>query len=125
MEKSPLTKLIEADFTDLSVIEYAFTCMESNMEITQKGIITSVLPIDNVGLRHQRFLIKLANGQTLMIVQNIDLAPLIPNPQVGEELIFHGEYEWNEHGGVIHWTHHDPDGEHVSGWLEYQGKRYQ
>lgn len=24
----------------------------------------------------------------------------------------------------MHWTHKDPDGKHVTGWLEYEGKRY-
>jgi len=26
---------------------------------------------------------------------------------------------------VIHWTHHDPQGKHINGWLKYQGKMYQ
>ena len=38
---------------------------------------------------------------------------------------FYGEYEWNSEGGVIHWTHKDPAGVHVDGWLEYEGIVYQ
>ena len=29
-----------------------------------------------------------------------------------------------ERGGVLHWTHHDPDGRRPGGWLEHEGRRY-
>jgi hypothetical protein len=69
-------------------------------------------------------IIRLNNDQTLLITHNVDIAPRVPNPSVGKVLSFCGEYEWNDEGGVIHWTHTDPDNQHVSGWLEYEGKRY-
>ncbi len=34
-------------------------------------------------------------------------------------------FDWNEKGGVLHWTHRDPNGSHVAGWLQHQGQRYQ
>jgi hypothetical protein len=61
----------------------------------------------------------------LLIAHNTDLAPRIPNLKTGEQLFFYGDYEWNENGGVVHWTHHDQDGRHVDGWLKYHGKIYQ
>lgn len=34
---------------------------------------------------------------------------------------FYGEYEWNDEGDAIHWTHKEPDTKQVDGWLEYEG----
>jgi hypothetical protein len=45
--------------------------------------------------------------------------------EVGDRVEFSGEYEWNERGGVIHWTHRDPAGQHVDGWIRHDGHTYQ
>ncbi len=54
---------------------------------------------------------------------NIDLAPRVPIA-VGDTVEFRGQYEWNERGGVIHWTHHDPDGRRPGGWLRHRSRVY-
>ena len=58
-------------------------------------------------------------------MKRIDLAPRIDALRGGDRVAFHGEYEWNERGGVIHRTHHDPRGSHPGGWLEHAGRRYE
>jgi len=60
-----------------------------------------------------------------LISHNIDLAPRIDLLEVGDEVEFFGEYEWNAKGGTIHWTHHDPKGRHEAGWLKHEGHIYQ
>jgi len=87
--------------------------------------VTRILSDDNDGSRHQRMILRLASGRTLLIAHNIDLAPRVPSLKTGDTLLFYGEYEQNEQGGVIHWTHNDPQGRHVAGWLEHNGRRYQ
>jgi hypothetical protein len=97
----------------------------SGVQLEGQGKVIKVLPDDNNGSRHQRFILELPSGQTLLIAHNIDLAPRITSLKKGDTVAFHGEYEWNPKGGVIHWTHHDPGGRHVAGWLKHNGRTYQ
>ncbi len=89
------------------------------------GIVSRVLPDDNDGSRHQRFILRLANGRTLLVAHNIDLAPRLTGLDRGDTVAFFGEFEPNSEGGVVHWTHHDPAGRHVAGWLRHEGRTVQ
>ena len=108
-----------------AIIANAFSNHQSNLQVAGHGVVTKLLPDDNSGSRHQKFIIKLSSGQTLLIAHNIDLAQRINALGEGDFVQFYGEYEWNEQGGVLHWTHRDPRGSHVNGWLEHHGRRYQ
>ena len=108
-----------------SAIQDAYTNKQSDVQVKGEGTVTNVLSDDLDGSRHQRFLLKLNSGQTLLISHNIDLAPRIKQLSVGDTVKFFGEYEWNPKGGVVHWTHHDPGGRHVAGWIKHQGNTYQ
>jgi cold shock CspA family protein len=108
-----------------AAISGAFTNRQSNLQVTGQGIVVKLLPDDNDGSQHQRFILRLATGQTLLVAHNIDIAPRINSLSEGGAVEFYGQYEWNEKGGVIHWTHRDPRGSHVDGWLQYQGQKYQ
>ena len=105
-------------------IASAFANGESNIQVEGEGTVIRVLPDDQDGARHQRFIVQLESGQTVLIAHNIDIAPRINGVGVGDSVSFNGEYVWNEKGGVIHWTHHDPQGRHVAGWLKHNGKTY-
>jgi len=89
------------------------------------GMVLRVLSDDNEGSRHQRFILELSSGRTVLVAHNIDLAPRISSLRTGDSVAFYGEFEPNERGGVIHWTHHDPQRRHVGGWLEHKGVRYE
>lgn len=107
------------------LIADAFRHKRSNVQLGGEGRIVRILPDDNKGSRHQRLLLELESGHSLLIAHNIDLAPRVENLREGDLLAFYGEYEWNAKGGVIHWTHHDPKGKHIGGWLKHQGQVYQ
>lgn len=97
----------------------------SDVQVSGRGVTTKILSDDEDGSRHQRFILKLESGQTLLIAHNIDLAPRITSLRKGDSVEFNGVYEWNSKGGVVHWTHNDPDGRHEAGWLRHNGKTYQ
>lgn len=103
----------------------AFRDQRSGVQVSGTGTVERVLADDNDGGRHQRFILRMASGQTLLVAHNIDIAPRIPGLRVGDSVQYAGVYEWNAQGGVVHWTHHDPDGRHPAGWLKYNGQLYQ
>jgi hypothetical protein len=108
-----------------AVLGKAFRDRISNIQVEGRGEVTRILPDDQDGSRHQRFLLRLRSGQTLLIAHNVDLAPRVA-PLMERDLVsFYGEYEWNEKGGVIHWTHRDPTARHEAGWLKHKGRLYQ
>lgn len=110
---------------DDDAIGRAFRNHSSDIQVEGQGTVIRVLPDDVNGAHHQRFIVKLASGQTLLITHNIDIAQRIDALYVGDIVRFKGEYVWNEKGGMIHWTHHDPQGRHAAGWLQHNGKTYQ
>lgn len=114
-----------SDSSTDGLLKNLYTRRLSNVQVKGEGLVDRLLSDDNEDSRHQRFILKLASGQTLLLAHNIDLAPRINGLRNGDAVIFFGEYAWNSEGGVIHWTHHDPDNIHTAGWLVHRGKKYQ
>jgi hypothetical protein len=108
-----------------STLQTAYSNGQSDLQVQGEGIVTRILSDDLKGSRHQKFILKLSSGQTLLISHNIDLAPRLSGLRKGDTVEFYGEYEWNSKGGLIHWTHHDPNNRHISGWLKHSGRTYQ
>jgi hypothetical protein len=121
-----------------SLVDYSAPQSTSNMpraqndaqwragqQVSGMGTVERVLSDDDDGSRHQRFILRLSSGRTLLVAHNIDLAPRVSSLREGDTVSFYGEYEPNDKGGVVHWTHHDPQGQHAEGWLEHKGQRYQ
>lgn len=115
---------VDANADGVSKIASAYATQASGLQVSSSGTVVKLLPDDNKGSRHQRFILKLSNSQTVLIAHNIDLAPKILSLRKGDIVKFNGEYEWNSKGGVVHWTHHDPAGRHQGGWLKHNGSTY-
>lgn len=108
-----------------SQVERAFKTKANNVQVAGEGVVTHILADDFDGSRHQRFIVRLASEQTVLIAHNIDIASRVTGLKKGDWIRFYGEYVWNEKGGMVHWTHHDPEGRHTAGWLKHKGRNYQ
>ena len=113
---------VACSFTQESIqsdqaITEAYQNQLSNIQISGSGkvIAFSVMTIKAVVIKDSSYFCPPANS---LVAHNIDLAPKISTLQKGDVVQFFGEYKWNSKGGVIHWTHQDPDGRHISGWLK-------
>jgi len=105
----------------------AITAQQSHaikVEITVQAPVKKLLPDDTRGLPHQKFLIRLSNGTTILIAHDTKMAPRVPLSP-GDSPTIHGEYIWNDRGGLIHWTHHTDTPRHEGGWIDFNGVRYQ
>lgn len=118
----PVQQLAEVQLN--TGIEQAFAHKKSDVQVSGQGVVVKLLPDDNKGSQHQKFLLKINERQTLLFAHNIDLANRVPL-QVGDEVTFSGEYVYNPKGGIVHWTHLDPQGSHPAGWVMLHGKKYQ
>lgn len=118
------TKSVAGSQRDL--VELARSQRSGQMVELQARVV-KILPDDNDGSRHQRFLLAIdyepSQTDSVLVAHNIDLAPRVPVEE-GSIVRIYGQYEWNDRGGVLHWTHHDPAGRHAEGWIELDGVRY-
>ena len=117
---------VPATTPDNTAVERAFAERRSTVEVTAQGVVTSILADDSgpSGV-HQRFIIRLAGStQTVLVDNNVTIGQRVP-VLPGNDVSVHGEYVWNDQGGLIHFTHHDPAHTHEGGWIELSGVRYQ
>lgn len=125
---TPVEQAIHADVhtvdEDVAQLTAAYQQQKSGVQLSGQGKVIAILPDDNEGSRHQRFILVINDQHTVLVAHNIDLAPRLDRLQKGDTVEFYGEYEYNPKGGVIHWTHHDPQGRHVEGWLKHKGVVY-
>jgi len=110
---------------DDAAIVQDFQNHRSQVEVTADATVVQVLP-DRVGPSgaHEQFIIRLTSGDlTLLVEHNLSIATRAPLA-AGDHVIVHGEYIWNAQGGLIHFTHHDPQGTHEGGFIRENGMTY-
>ncbi|MCB1056316.1 MAG: DUF3465 domain-containing protein [Acidobacteria bacterium] len=106
-----------------AIILEAYRERAHDLPVAVEGEVERTLADDLEGSRHQRFILRLPGGHTLLVSHNIDLAPRVPLA-AGDHVQVLGRYEWNDRGGVVHWTHHDPRGEDPGGWIRLGDRTY-
>jgi hypothetical protein len=114
---------VEAPESGAAAILEAFENQRSGVWVEAGGEVVHILPNDDKPPRHQNFLVEVAPNHTVKVSHNVDIAPRAPVTK-GLRIRFRGRYEYNEKGGVVHWTHRDPSGAKTGGHLEIEGTRY-
>jgi len=110
---------------DNSAVVSDFRSRHSNVEVTADGTVVRLLADQTSATgTHERFIVKLSSGAiTVEVEHNVSIGARAP-VAVGDQVTVHGEYIWNAQGGLIHFTHHDPQGTHEGGYIEDNGKTY-
>jgi hypothetical protein len=98
-------------------------------EVTVEGTVAKVLPPSSTSTgEHERFLLDVHTGsgdeQLILIAHNTDIAPEAP-VSADDDVIVRGVLEIDQGGPVIHWTHHDPAGRHLNGFIKAHGQTYE
>lgn len=112
------------DVGDARPVAEAVRARASDVWVAGRGRVLRILADDREGSAHQRFLLRLDDGTTVLVAHNIDLAPRLDGLAGGDTVDFRGEYVWTPKGGTVHWTHADPRGRRPGGWLHWQGRTY-
>lgn len=70
---------------------------------------------------HEGFIIRVGR-RTLKVEDNVQITGPVPLRR-GDAVSLLGQLECDDE--VIHWTHHDPRGRHMGGYVKVNGKLYE
>ncbi len=118
------TKLAPNADTNETEVAAAQNNRASHVQVTCTLPVKRMLRPDDKGEKHEKFLLQLSNGSTILVAHNVSRAPSVP-VEAGDIVTVHGEYIWNNKGGVIHWTHASDTPRHEGGYIDFKGQRYQ
>ena len=115
---------IPAGFPDEGADPRLVGASDDGIWVVGTGTVERILRDDTKVPRHQRFVLRLGgDSRTLLFAHNIDIAPRVPLKR-GDTLAFRGKYEWNDQGGVVHWTHRDKRDRSAGGWILWKGQNF-
>jgi hypothetical protein len=110
---------------DDAAIASDFQAHASKVEVTADGVVVAIFSDRRSSTgTHEQFIIRLTSqNMTVEVEHDISIGRRVPLTQ-GDHVIVHGEYIWNSQGGLIHFTHHDPQGTHEGGYIIDHGTTY-
>ena len=81
-----------------AILARAFRDRVHDLQVQGRGVVVRLLGDDTDGARHQRFVLRLESGQTLLVAHNTDVAPRVEGLEAGDSVSFSGVYEWSAEG---------------------------
>lgn len=86
--------------------------------------VIKILPDDNKGLPHQKFVVQLSDSRLITIVSNLKMCEKIP-VEISDVISVGGEYiPSGKFSGIIHWTHFDPSKKRPNGYIAMGDKLF-
>lgn len=119
----PREELSEGSEEDAEVIQAVERRRRVDFVEGRGMVVTRLLPDDNSGLRHQKWIVRLSNGASMQAVYNLDLCERV-DLQVGDKVAMGGQFVWTNQGALLHWLHYDPRERRPDGYVEVNGKVY-
>ncbi|MDG0816825.1 DUF3465 domain-containing protein [Bdellovibrio svalbardensis] len=86
-------------------------------------VVEEILPDDNQGLPHQKWLVRLSDNSSVELVYNSDMGDRVPL-QVGEVMSAGGQLIMAQQGPLLHWLHSDPKQHRPDGYVYVNGTYY-
>ncbi len=123
MKPSITSARTQASLAGLEQIMDAVANKRAGVTVQHWGTVTRVMPDEGAGSRLQKFIVMLENGHMLLFAHDTSVAPRAPLA-AGQRIEFRGRFDWNDVGGLVHRTHHDPQMVFEDGWLKHEGKVY-
>jgi hypothetical protein len=119
----PSVAKAQAALSGLPQIMDAVTNRRAGITVQHWGTVSRTLADDQGADKLQKFIVTLENGHMLLFAHNVDIAQRAPL-STGDRVEFRGRFDWNDVGGLVHRTHHDPQMTFEDGWLRHNGKVY-
>jgi hypothetical protein len=117
-----------SDRPDNAAAFEAMHAYRSGDEVVVEGLVLRVEPSAmGPSGAHEHFTVRVVSaGQTVDVdvADNVTIGEMAP-VKTGDDVIVKGVLEMDPSGPIIHWTHHDPELRHVSGFVEVGGNRYE
>jgi hypothetical protein len=107
-----------------ATVEEAFRARQTGIMSEVTGTVVRIMMDDRDDLRNQKFLIRLPNDQSLLVVHDQKAGGRVP-VSVGDSVLVRGEYVWTETGGTLRNTQRDFSPRRLHGWIDHEGIRYQ
>ncbi|MGI8968072.1 MAG: DUF3465 domain-containing protein [Chloroflexota bacterium] len=105
-----------------SHVQTDFSHRYSQVWVTLTARVVRLLPDSQGQYQHQRFIVQCPSGQTVLIVNDVSIGERAP-VRIGQSVSVRGQFIWNNQGGLIHFTHHDPAGGE-GGWIIDARRQY-